>query len=62
MPYSLEYFPALGSGMSKKQTKAIVTNSITGHHFSTDPIPIKKAKAQMRYLAGIEHGMVPNKK
>jgi len=58
MPYHLE----LGSGAHKFMGKAIVVNSMTGHHYSNDPIPIKKAKAQMRLLYGVEHGMVPRKK
>ena len=46
MPYHLE----LGSGAHKFAGKAIVVNTITGHHYSNDPIPIKKAKAQLRIL------------
>lgn len=30
--------------------KAIVVNTKTGHHYSKEPIPIKKAKAQLRVL------------
>ena len=30
--------------------KAIVTNSKTGKHYSLAPIPLEKAKAQMRVL------------
>jgi len=58
----LEHFPALGSRLSKRHEKAIVVNTQTGHHFSNEPIPMKKAKAQMRLLEGVEHGMVPKKK
>jgi hypothetical protein len=58
MPYHLE----LGSGAHKFMGKAIVVNSITGHHYSNDPIPVEKAKAQMRLLYGVEHGMKPKKK
>ena len=46
MPYHLE----LGSEGLNFHGKAIVVNTITGHHMSMDPIPIKKAKAQMRLL------------
>jgi hypothetical protein len=41
----------LGSGHGHKyHGKAIVVNTITGHHMSHDPIPIQKAKAQLRLL------------
>ena len=57
MPYALEYFshgrPHLGSDMSKLHDKAIVVNTKTGEHKSRQPIPIKKAKAQMRLLEGL---------
>ena len=46
MPYHME----LGSDGHKFAGKAIVVNSITGHHYSNDPIPIKKAEAQLRIL------------
>jgi len=46
MPYSLELWGA---------KRAIVVNSETGHHFSTDPIPVKRARSQMRLLRAIEH-------
>lgn len=46
MPYKLELY----SG-----NKAILVNSETGHHFSTNPIPVKRAKSQMRLLRAIEH-------
>jgi hypothetical protein len=58
MPYHLE----LGSDGHKFKGKAIVVNSTTGKHFSDMPIPIAKAKAQMRLLYGVEHGMKPKKK
>ena len=58
MPYHLE----LGSGAHKFMNKAIVVNSLSGHHYSKDPIPVEKAKAQMRLLYGVEHGMKPRKK
>lgn len=58
MPYHLE----LGSDGHKFKGKAIVVNSTTGKHFSDLPIPIEKAKAQMRLLYGVEHGMKPKKK
>lgn len=40
MPYHLE----------KYGKKAIVVNNLNGHHFSLNPIPLKKAKAQIRAL------------
>ena len=46
MPYHLE----LGSGAHKFAGKAIVVNSLTGHHYSKDPIRVPKAKAQLRIL------------
>ena len=58
MPLHLE----LGSGAHKFKGKAIVVNSTTGKHFSNLPIPVEKAKAQMRLLYGVEHGMKPRKK
>jgi hypothetical protein len=58
MPYHLE----LGSNGHKFKGKAIVVNSTTGKHFSDMPIPVEKAKAQMRLLYGVEHGMKPKKK
>lgn len=51
MPYHLE----LGSGGHAFAGKAIVVNSKTGEHKSLHPIPIKKAKAQMRLLEAIAH-------
>lgn len=45
MPYHLE----LGSGAHRFMGKAIVVDS-KGHHYSNDPIPIERAKAQMRVL------------
>lgn len=50
MPYHLE----LGSDGKKYAGKAIVVNSMTGKHHSLSPIPIKKAKAQMRLLESID--------
>jgi hypothetical protein len=50
MPYFLE----LGSGGHSFKGKAIVVNSMTGRHHSNAPIPMKKAKAQMRLLEQIE--------
>lgn len=58
MPYHLE----LGSSGHSFAGKAIVVNTATGHHYSNNPIPIKKAKKQMRLLYGVEHGMMPRKK
>jgi hypothetical protein len=52
----------LGSGAHKFKGKAIVVNSTTGKHFSDMPIPVEKAKAQMRLLYGVESGMKPKKK
>jgi hypothetical protein len=46
MPYHLE----LGSDGHKFHGKAIVVNTKTGLHHSLAPIPINKAKAQMRIL------------
>jgi len=47
MPYHLE----LGSdGHRFLGNKAIVVNSITGHHLSKEPIPLAKAEAQMRIV------------
>ena len=41
--------------------KGLVMNTKTGKHFEKNPFPIMKAKAQLRLLRGIEHGMVPRK-
>ena len=50
MPYHL----ALGSdGHGIPQGKAIVVNTVTGKEYSKEPIPIKKAKAQMRVLEAV---------
>ena len=50
MPYHLE----LGSGGQKfPQGKAIVVNSLSGKHYSNSPIPLVKAKAQMRVLESV---------
>ena len=46
MPYHLE----LGSDGHNFNGKAIVVNSQTGKHYSMEPIPLGKAKAQMRVL------------
>ena len=46
MPYKLELY----SG-----NKAIVVNKESGHHFSNDPIPKKRAESQIRLLRAIEH-------
>jgi len=51
MPYHLE----LGSDGHKFHGKAIVVNSITGHHYSNEPIPVKKAEAQKRVLEMAMH-------
>jgi hypothetical protein len=36
--------------MERYGDKAIVVNSKTGKHYSTEPIPLANAKAQMRIL------------
>jgi len=46
MPFHLE----LKSGDHRFGGRAIVVNTITGHHYSKDPIPLKKAEAQLRVL------------
>lgn len=52
MPYHLE----LGSDAKHKyHDKAVVVNAVTGHHMSKDPIPINKAKAQLKVLDQIYH-------
>lgn len=50
MPFHLE----LGSGAHKFIGKAIVVDT-KGHHYSNDPIPVKRAKAQMRALESKLH-------
>ena len=50
MPYQLEK----SSGGHSFHGMAIVTNSMTGRHYSAAPIPIKKAKAQKRILEAAE--------
>jgi hypothetical protein len=57
MPYHLE----LGSGAHKFMGKAIVVDT-KGHHYSNDPIPIKRAKAQMRVLESKMHHPAESKK
>lgn len=65
MPYALEYFthghPHLGSDASKVHS-AIVVNTQTGEHKSKHPIPLKKAKAQMRLLESLHHKEEKDKK
>ena len=47
MPYHLE----LGSsGHTFPKGKAIVVNSLTGKHYSKNPLPLSTAKAQLRLL------------
>ena len=59
MPYHLE----MGSGGHHfGKGKAIVVNSKTGKHHSSEPIPLKSAKAQMRLLQAVEHGFKPTGK
>ena len=50
MPYHLE----LGSDGHAFKGKAIVVNSMTGVHHSKSPIPIERAKEQMRVLEAQE--------
>lgn len=45
MPYALEEWNA---------NKAIVVNTKTGRHHSLNPIPVEKAKAQMRLLEALD--------
>lgn len=55
MPVHLE----LGSeGHPFHANKAIVVDA-KGHHYSKDPIPIEKAKKQMRLLNAVHHGFKP---
>lgn len=56
MPYHLE----LGSDGHSFHGKAIVVNTQTGEHKSNHPIPLKKAKAQMRLLESL-HKKEPKK-
>ena len=51
MPYHLV---VLSSGSDMSQKKAYVINTQTGKHFSNKPIPVEKAKAQMRLLQSLE--------
>jgi hypothetical protein len=46
MPFHLE----LGSDGKSFKGKAIVVNSQSGKHFSMHPLPMARAKAQMRLL------------
>lgn len=50
MPYHLE----LGSDGHSFAGKAIVVNTKSGKHYSSAPIPIKKAEAQLRVLKSAE--------
>ena len=58
MPYQLE----LGSDGHSFKGKAIVVNSMTGRHYSSEPIPMERAKKQMRLLQAVEHGFKPTGK
>lgn len=58
MPHHLE----LGSDGHSFGGKAIVVNSQTGKHYSLAPIPLEKAKKQMRLLNAVEHGFKPTGK
>lgn len=52
----MSYHIELGSDPKHKyHGKAIVVNAVTGHHQSKAPIPIEKAKAQLRILNQIHH-------
>jgi hypothetical protein len=50
MPYQLEK----SSGGHSFNGKAIVVNTKSGKHYSTAPIPLKKAEAQKRVLEAAE--------
>ena len=50
MPYHLE----LGSDGNRFHGKAIVVNTMTGRHYSLDPMPMDRAKAQKRVLEAVE--------
>ena len=58
MPYHLE----LGSDGHSFKGKAIVVNTQTGKHHSKSPIPVERAKKQMRLLQAVEHGFKPTGK
>jgi len=59
MPYHLE----LGSsGHNFPVGKGIVVNTQTGQHFSDHPIPVERARKQMRLLEGLEHGSIKPKR
>jgi len=47
MPFHLELASV---GHMFPDHKAIVVNTLTGHHMSKEPIRIEKAKAQLRLL------------
>lgn len=49
MPFHLE----LGSSGHSFGGKAIVVNTKTGKHYSTRPLPMEKAEAQMRLLQSL---------
>lgn len=56
------YFLELGSGGHSYGGKAIVVNTQTGKHHSTEPIPMERAKKQKRLLDAVEHGFKPTGK
>lgn len=58
MPYFLE----LGSDGHSYKGKAIVVNTQTGKHHSTEPIPLERAKKQKRLLEAVEQGFKPTGK
>jgi hypothetical protein len=58
MPYFLE----MGSGDHSYGGKAIVVNTMSGRHHSSEPIPLERAKKQKRLLEAVEHGFKPTGK
>jgi hypothetical protein len=52
MPFHIEL---ASSGHNFPHHGAIVVNSITGEHKSNHPIPLPRAKAQLRVLNSIYH-------
>jgi hypothetical protein len=57
MPFHLE----TGSDGKSYNGKAIVVNTMSGRHYSTEPIRMQKAKAQMRILEAAEKEKPPSK-
>ena len=52
MPYSIEHWG---------KDKGIVVNTSSGKHFSETPIPLTRAKKQMRLLYALEEGNLTEK-